>query len=123
LLKKAWLLNRSNIQGFDNIAKDAFIHLGEYDTNTTDDNPKLTFILGSNITIQGYERAAGTANNNYARIFYICYNGHLVMEPGSAITGFKYPGGHIALLNYAANSMRILGGSITNTSVYTGRGG
>jgi hypothetical protein len=103
-----------NVQGgtYASGTTPGFITIGNQSLEKT-----KTFILGSNIKIQGHTR--GTEHtNNYGYIFYLWDYGTLIMEPGAAIDGFKDTSGYIANTYNKLSYVRIEGGSITNCETY-----
>jgi hypothetical protein len=118
-----------NIQKFSTSVK-PFISIGGTLNGYMETYPKKKFILGNNITIQGYDRNAGQ-ENNYRFIFQVEFNGTLVLEPGSKITGHintSYPLIQVAGTNKNTTQdpalygkVRIEGGAITDCTTSSNR--
>jgi hypothetical protein len=107
----------------------SFIDIGAYGENS----PKMTFILGNNITLKSGQMPKSMTGT--ADIFIsVWHNATLVLEPGSKITGHRITS-VLGMIRIAAISfpytndndpakhgkLRILGGSITNCTITKNR--
>jgi hypothetical protein len=98
-----------NIQG-----ETASYYMGVFNIGNLNSSKTLTFVLDSNITLEGTGNAQGKNYNNFISVYA---NATFVLRPGALATKYRATtkiDGRTPIVVYAGGRVRLEGGSITD---------